>query len=181
MEKSNVEWYLLPSDIIFKKISIHQTLWYNIYVTEKYHETTLHHEDSSSWISTRYPRFFDREKKTGRAVFFVPRETLSRSRARSACLSGAAKTKFMCLEIQPRSSVKLAERKRVREREREKGPIFIGAVVQISRESALVTSRNTVGVPHRSRESLFSRDSSERTTRCLKRLYYARNFARAPY
>lgn len=74
-----------------------------------------------------------------------------------------------------------AGREEESKREREKGPIFIGAVVQISRESALVTSRNTVGVPHRSRESLFSRDSSERTTRCLKRLYYARNFARAPY
>lgn len=47
MEKSNVERYLLPSNIIFKKISIQQTLWCIIYV-EKYHETTLHHEDSSS-------------------------------------------------------------------------------------------------------------------------------------
>lgn len=132
MEKSDVEWYSLPSDIIFKKISIHQTLWYNIYVMEKYHETTLHHEDSSSWISTRYPRFFDREKKTGRAVFFVPRETLSRSRARSACLSGAAKTKFMCLEIQPRSSVKLAERKRVRERERKGAYLYRGGCADIA-------------------------------------------------
>lgn len=46
---------------------------------------------------------------------------------------------------------------RERERWKEERLIFIGPVVQISRESALVTSRDTVGVLCRSRESLFNR------------------------
>lgn len=77
---------------------------------------------------------------------FVSQNVISRS---GACLSGAARTKFMGVERWTKT------RKRERERWKEERLIFIGTVVEISRESALVTSRDTVGVLRRSRESLF--------------------------
>lgn len=61
-------------------------------------------------------------------LVFSPLFVISRS---GACLSDAARTKFMGVE---------------KERWKKERLIFIGAVAQISRESALVTSRNTVGV-----------------------------------
>lgn len=58
-------------------------------------------------------------------------------------------------EVYGRREMDEDEKERERERWKEERLIFIGAVVEISRESALVTSRDTVGVLRRSRESLF--------------------------